>query len=102
MKYSVLGLGYAPSEYDVERTEWMKHGIVSSGKLFSSWAGSSRRVYMRFAPVTKWLGAFLRYMQQYLAAKTFRDDSKNAAEDTSFARYEGSRLGYHTCAYSFV
>lgn len=28
MKYSVLGLGYAPSEYDVERTEWMKHDIV--------------------------------------------------------------------------
>ena len=28
MKYSVLDLGYAPSEYDVKRTEWMKHGIV--------------------------------------------------------------------------
>ena len=28
LKYSVLGLGYAPNEYDVERTEWMKHGIV--------------------------------------------------------------------------
>lgn len=28
LKYSVLGLGYAPSEYDVERTEWMKHGIA--------------------------------------------------------------------------
>ena len=28
MKYSVLGLGYAPSEYDAERTEWMKHDIV--------------------------------------------------------------------------
>ena len=28
MKYSVLGLGYVPGEYDVERTEWMKHGIV--------------------------------------------------------------------------
>lgn len=28
MKYNVLGLGYAPNEYDVERTEWMKHGIV--------------------------------------------------------------------------
>lgn len=27
MKYSVLGLGYAPQEYDEERTEWMKHGI---------------------------------------------------------------------------
>ena len=28
MKYSVLGLGYTPSEYDVERAEWMKHGIA--------------------------------------------------------------------------
>jgi len=27
LKYSVLGLGYAPQEYDEERTEWMKHGI---------------------------------------------------------------------------
>lgn len=28
MKYSVLGLGYTPSEYEAERTEWMKHGII--------------------------------------------------------------------------
>lgn len=28
MRYSVLGLGYTPSEYEAERTEWMKHGIV--------------------------------------------------------------------------
>ena len=28
MTYSVLGLGYAPSEYEAERTEWMKQGIV--------------------------------------------------------------------------
>ena len=27
LKYSVLGLGYAPSEYDVERAEWIKHCI---------------------------------------------------------------------------
>jgi len=27
LKYSVLGLGYAPDEYHEERTEWMKHGI---------------------------------------------------------------------------
>ena len=28
MEYSVLGLGYAPSEYEAERTEWIKHNIV--------------------------------------------------------------------------
>ena len=27
MKYRVLGLGYTPSEYEAERTEWMKHDI---------------------------------------------------------------------------
>ena len=28
MKYSVLGIGYAPSEYEEECSEWIKHGIV--------------------------------------------------------------------------
>ena len=28
MAYNVLGFGYAPSEYDAERTEWMKQDIV--------------------------------------------------------------------------
>ena len=28
LKHRVLGVGYLPSEYDAERAEWIKHGIV--------------------------------------------------------------------------